>query len=151
MKVAVTSAICDPSPDRRNDKERIVASNRTKTITYWASTAMLAFVLLSGGFAYLARSSDAVAGMTQLGYPAYVLTILTVWKIAGGVVVLAPRLPRLKEWAYAGAVFDLTGAAASHLARGNAASHVIVPLVLTIVALVSWATRPAPRTLRSNP
>jgi uncharacterized membrane protein YphA (DoxX/SURF4 family) len=128
-----------------------VTPTKTKTITYWASTAVLAFVLLSGGVAYLVSRADAAAGITQLGYPAYLLGILAVWKVAGGVVVLAPRWPRLKEWAYAGAMFDLTGAAASHLARGNDARHVIVPLVLTIVALVSWATRPARRTLEANP
>jgi uncharacterized membrane protein YphA (DoxX/SURF4 family) len=128
-----------------------MTTTRTRTITYWTSTALVAFVLLSGGVAYLARRADAAAGIEQLGYPAYVLIILSVWKVAGGLVVLAPRLPRLKEWAYAGAVFDLTGAAASHLARGNDARHVIVPLALTVVALISWATRPAHRTLRANP
>jgi uncharacterized membrane protein YphA (DoxX/SURF4 family) len=128
-----------------------VTATKTKTITYWGSTALLAFVLLSGGVAYLAHQADAEAGIAQLGYPSYLLVILGVWKLAGGLVVLAPRLPRLKEWAYAGAVFDLTGAAASHLARGNDARHVIVPLALTIVALVSWATRPQRRTLGAQP
>src|SRR5262249_20017999 len=123
----------------------------TTKITYWATTTVLAFVLLSGGIAYLAHQADAAAGIAQLGYPPYVLRIIGAWKVAGGLVVIAPRLPRLKEWAYAGAVIDLTGAAASHLARGNEARHVIVPLVLAIVALVSWATRPAARTLRANP
>ena len=126
-------------------------TTKTKTITYWASTAMLAFVLLSGGLAYLVDRADAEAGIVQLGYPSYLLAILGIWKVAGGLVLLAPRLPRLKEWAYAGAVLDLTGAAASHLARGNHAAHVIVPLALTIVTLVSWATRPARRTLVATP
>ena len=124
---------------------------KTKTITYWTSTALLGFVLLSGGIAHLAHQADGVAALAQLGYPSYLLVILGVWKVAGGLVVLAPGLPRLKEWAYAGAVFDLTGAAASHLARGNAAFHVIVPIALTIVALVSWATRPARRRLGTHP
>ena len=128
-----------------------MTTTKTKMITYWASTGLLAFVLLSGGIAHLARQADGVAAIAQLGYPVYVLTILGVWKVAGGLVLLAPGLPRLKEWAYAGAVFDLTGAAASHIARGNAAFHVIVPIALTIVALVSWATRPARRTLAANP
>ena len=129
----------------------MTTKTKTKTITYWASTALLAFILLSGGIAHLAHQSDGVAAMAQLGYPSYLLVILGVWKVAGGLVLVLPRLPRLKEWAYAGAVFDLTGAAASHLARGNAAFHVIVPLALAIVALVSWATRPARRTLVGNP
>lgn len=128
-----------------------MTTTRTKTITNWGTTALLAFVLLSGGVAPLTNHADAAAGLAQLGYPAYLLVILGVWKVAGGLVVLAPGLPRLKEWAYAGAVFDLTGAAASHLARGNNAGHVIAPLVLAIVALVSWATRPPRRTLRANP
>jgi hypothetical protein len=127
-----------------------MTATKTKTITYWTSTAVLAFVLLSGGAAYLAHQDDAAAGIAQLGYPSYLLVILGLWKVGGGLVVLAPRLPRLKEWAYAGAVFDLTGAAASHLARGNDVRHVIVPLALTIVALVSWATRPARRTLGAS-
>lgn len=128
-----------------------MTATKTKTITYWGSTALLAFVLLSGGVAYLAARADAEAGIVQLGYPPYLLAILAVWKVGGGLVVLAPRLPRLKEWAYAGAVFDLTGAAASHLARGNDVRHVIVPIALAIVALVSWATRPASRTLGAKP
>jgi uncharacterized membrane protein YphA (DoxX/SURF4 family) len=125
-------------------------TTKTKTIIYWATTAVLGFVLLSGGIAHLAQQPDGVAALAQLGYPAYLLVILGVWKIAGGLVLLAPRFPRLKEWAYAGAVFDLTGAAASHLARGNAVHHVIVPLVLSFVALVSWSTRPAPRALAAT-
>ena len=128
-----------------------MTATRTKTIAYWASTAIIAFVLLSGGLAYLAHQSDAAAGIAQLGYPSYVLAILGAWKLAGGLVVLAPALPRLKEWAYAGTVFDLTGAAASHLARGNDLRHVIVPIALAIVALVSWATRPGRRRLVAQP
>ena len=126
-------------------------TSKTKTFTYWGSTALLAFALLSGGAAYLAHQADAAAGIAQLGYPAYLLVILGAWKLAGGLVVLAPELPRLKEWAYAGAVFDLTGASASHIARGNDLRHVIVPIALAIVALVSWATRPARRRLGANP
>jgi len=124
-----------------------MTTTKTRTITYWGTTGLLGFILISGGIAHLAHQPDGVAAMAQLGYPAYLLVILGVWKVAGGVVLLAPGLPRLKEWAYAGAVFDLTGAAASHLARGNAAFHVIVPLGLAIVALVSWATRPTRRML----
>src|SRR5258708_36360827 len=86
----------------------------TRSIVYWVSTALTAFIFLSGGVGELARPASRMQGMTHLGYPAYFVTLLGVWKILGGITVLAPRLPRLKEWAYAGMCFDLTGATASH-------------------------------------
>src|SRR5262249_47441030 len=93
----------------------------------------------------------AVHGLADLGYPAYFITILGVWKLLGGVTILAPRLPLLKEWAYAGVAFDLTGAAASHIATGHAAVKAIVPLGLLARAATSWALRPAGRTLAAPP
>jgi DoxX-like family len=85
--------------------------------------------------------------MTDLGYPGYVALILGVWKLLGGVVVLAPGLPRLKEWAYAGMIFDLTGAAASHAAVGDPAVNIATPLIIAVIVMASWALRPASRRL----
>jgi hypothetical protein len=116
-------------------------------IAYWVTTAILAFVMLSGGAADVLRQSDTAAGMVHLGYPLYFMTILGIWKLLGGMTVLAPGLPRLKEWAYAGAVFDLTGATISHLAVGDDVRHIVTPLVFAAVALASWALRPAGRVL----
>jgi len=85
-----------------------------------------------------------------LGYPMYFFAILGFWKVLGAVAILWPRLPRLKEWAYAGIFFDLTGAAASCAAVGGYgayAFHVLAPLILTVLTLVSWALRPASRTI----
>jgi len=67
--------------------------------------------------------------------------------VLGGLAILAPRLPRLKEWAYAGIAFDLIGAAISHAAMGDPAAKVIVPLVILGIAAASWALRPASRRL----
>ncbi len=114
---------------------------------YWTSTALIAFAFLSGGAAYLLRVDEPVRGLAALGYPAYFVTILGAWKVLGGLAILAPRFPRLKEWAYAGIALDLSGAAASHAAVGDAAWHVIVPLVLLGIAAASWALRPANRML----
>jgi uncharacterized membrane protein YphA (DoxX/SURF4 family) len=121
---------------------------KTKTIGYWVCTVLVAFVLLSGGAAELAHQHDTIAGMERLGYPDYLATILGIWKVLGAVALLAPRFPRLKEWAYAGIVFDLTGAAASHAFShdyGPSAFHIIVPLIITALAFASWALRPASR------
>ena len=82
----------------------------TRTRIYWTSTAITAFVLLSGGVTYLLGAESAVAGVTALGYPAYVVTLLGVWKVLGAVAVTVPGFPLLKEWAYAGVAFDLSGA-----------------------------------------
>jgi DoxX-like family len=122
-------------------------TSKNHRIAYWVTTAILAFVMLSGGAADVLRQSDATAGMVHLGYPLYFVTILGIWKLLGGMTVLAPGLPRLKEWAYAGAVFDLTGATASHLAVGDDVRHIVTPLVFAAVALASWALRPAGRLL----
>jgi uncharacterized membrane protein YphA (DoxX/SURF4 family) len=120
---------------------------KTKTIGYWVTTAIVAFVLLSGGAAELAHRKETLEGMAHLGYPLYFTMILGFWKLLGGIALLAPRFPRLKEWAYAGAFFDLTGAAVSHAARGDDAGHLIWPLVFAALVVASWALRPQSRTL----
>jgi len=93
------------------------------------------------------RTPDAVAGITRLGYPVYFIVLLGIWKTLGAATILAPRLPRLKEWAYAGIVFDLTGAAVSHAASGSSAGNVVGPALFTLLALASWALRPESRTV----
>ncbi|HKW10793.1 MAG TPA: DoxX family protein [Gemmatimonadaceae bacterium] len=75
------------------------------------------------------------------------MVILGIFKLLGGIVLLAPRLPRLKEWAYAGVFFELSGAAASWALHGDPASEVIGPISLIIVAMISWALRPPSRML----
>jgi uncharacterized membrane protein YphA (DoxX/SURF4 family) len=114
---------------------------------YWTATTITAFAFITGGAVYLYRVDETLAGMAELGYPAYFVTILGVWKLLGGLAILAPRLGRLKEWAYAGIAFDLTGAAFSHAAVGHAAGKLIAPLVVLAIAAASWALRPASRQL----
>jgi hypothetical protein len=127
-----------------------------KVIGYWASTAVIAIELLLGGLTDLAHGGTAlVAGqpvadiLAHLGYPAYVLTILGVWKLPGGIVLLAPGLPRLKEWAYAGAFFVYMGAAASGMVGGrdDPAALIWGPLIFAVLTLASWALRPPSRIL----
>jgi hypothetical protein len=125
-------------------------TSKTHHTAYWVTTAILALVMLGGGAADVVHQHDTAAGMVHLGYPLYFMTILGSWKLLGGITVLAPGLPRLKEWAYAGAVFDLTGAAISHLATGDDVRHILTPLGFAAVALASWALRPPGRTLAAG-
>ena len=112
---------------------------------YWSATAVTVFMLLSGGLAYVLGAEFAVGGVVALGYPAYVVTILGVWKLLAVPALLVPGFDRLKEWAYAGVMFDLTGAAASHLAVGDPLWHQFLIGGLLAAAFVSYALRPAVR------
>jgi hypothetical protein len=120
---------------------------RTKTIAYWTATTLLVFGMLSGGIAELLRRPENVAGMVALGYPVYFMLIIGAWKVLGSLAILAPGLPRLKEWAYAGFFFNMTGAAISHAVSGDAAWHVGVTLGFAALVVASWALRPESRTL----
>ncbi|MEZ0311566.1 MAG: DoxX family protein [Myxococcota bacterium] len=118
-----------------------------QTIGYWVTTALVVFVFLAGGVFDLIRPPQLVETMQHLGYATYVAVILGAWKVAGAVVIVAPRLPLLKEWAYAGMVFDLTGAALSHRAVGDPASAVATPIIILSLVAASWFLRPASRRL----
>ena len=118
-----------------------------QTIGYWVTTALVVFVFLAGGVFDLMRPPQLVETMQHLGYATYVAVILGAWKVAGAAVLVAPRLPLLKEWAYAGMVFDLTGAALSHRAVGDPAAAVATPLVILALVAASWFLRPSSRRL----
>jgi uncharacterized membrane protein YphA (DoxX/SURF4 family) len=127
---------------------------KLKEIGYWATTIIVVLELLVGGVADLVHGpvllfagDPVVPVLAQLGYPVYLLTILGVWKLLGAIALLLPRFPRLKEWAYAGAFFELTGAAASWVARGGDIGSIIWLLALAVLTLASWALRPPGRTL----
>jgi uncharacterized membrane protein YphA (DoxX/SURF4 family) len=105
---------------------------RARRIAYWIATSLIGLETLAGGVTDLMHGrTSLVSGpfvvdiITHLGYPVYFLTILGVWKLLGAIVMFAPRLPRLKEWAYAGVVFELTRAAASFVAHGDPVNELI--------------------------
>lgn len=119
-------------------------SKRNKII-YWIATLWLALGMLSSGIVQLIQMKEEVDMMTHLGYPLYFTTILGVWKILGVVVLLMPKYPLLKEWAYAGFFFAMSGAAISHLAVGDGAIDFFGPTLLVILTVVSWYFRPDDR------
>jgi hypothetical protein len=120
---------------------------KARIIGYWVTTGLVGLAFAVGGVVDLSASPEVVAGLAHLGYPAYFARLLGVWKVLGAVAVLVPRFPRVKEWAYAGFVFDLTSASVSHAAVGDSAGNVITPLVLLALVAASWALRPESRTL----
>ena len=117
-------------------------------MAYWVTTVLVAFELALGGVWDVLRVPQVRSLIERLGYPHYFLVILGFWKLAGAVALVIPRFPRLKEWAYAGVVFDLTGAVASLAASGLAGVDTIAyPIAMTGVAVASWALRPPSRRL----
>jgi DoxX-like protein len=127
-----------------------------KSIGYWVATTLIALETFVGGITDLVHGgTELVAGppvlgvVTHLGYPEYILTILGLWKLLGAIVIAAPGLRRLKEWAYAGVFFELTGAAASYVLHGEITSDLVAPLILAALAMISWALRPEGRVLGS--
>jgi hypothetical protein len=125
-------------------------------IIYWVSTIWLALGMLATGTLQLfkvkaegAMAPPGVDGITHLGYPIYFLTILGIWKILGVVALLIPKFPLLKEWAYAGFFFAMSGAAFSHIASGDSMNEIFPSLLLLILTVVSWYFRPSDRKIIS--
>ena len=123
-------------------------------IIYWIATIWLALGMLATGLQQFfkvelegAQAPPGVWGIKQLGYPVYFLTIISIWKILGVVALLIPKYPLLKEWAYAGFSFMMSGAIFTHIAAGNSMSEIFPSLLLLILASVSWYFRPADRKL----
>lgn len=122
-------------------------NQKSKKIAFWIVTGLLSFGMLLGGTAQLLRAKFNVDGIVHLGYPEYMLTILGTWKILGTIIILIPKYPLVKEWAYAGLFFLLSGAVISHIVSGDTFFQYIAPLIFTILTVASWYLRPTERKL----
>ena len=114
-----------------------------KKVGYWIATAVVALAMIAGGGADFLLIEPVRETMDHLGYPHYFARILGFWKVLGGIAIVVAGFRRLKEWAYAGIFFDLTGAFVSHLAVGDGVKDFAPPLVLTLLLVASYVLRPA--------
>jgi uncharacterized membrane protein len=121
------------------------SSTRSRVLVYWFATGVLATECVVGGVWGGLRLPPFIGVARHLGFPDYFVTILGVWYALAGLALLVPRFPRLKEWAYAGLVFNYTGAAASHLAVGDGFETLIGPILFACLTAASWALRPPAR------
>lgn len=125
-------------------------SKRNKII-YWIVTLWLALGMVSTAIVQLIQTKEEVEKTsTGLGYPIYFLTIIGTWKILGVIAVLVPKCPLLKEWAYAGFFFLMSGAIISHLTVGNEVKELFGPSLLLILTILSWYFRPVDRKIAFN-
>jgi uncharacterized membrane protein YphA (DoxX/SURF4 family) len=118
-------------------------------IIYWIATAWLALGMLSTGIVQIIKMEQEVVMMKHLGYPIYFLTIIGIWKILGVIAILIPKFPLLKEWAYAGFFFVMSGAVICHIVMGDAIKEIFGPMLLIVLTVVSWYFRPANRKIIS--
>jgi uncharacterized membrane protein YphA (DoxX/SURF4 family) len=118
-----------------------------REIAYWTTTIVSVVGIAGTGLLDLTGTPGMAQHVTALGYPAYLQHFLGVAKLLGGAVILLPRLPRLKEWAYAGMTFDLLGATYSHFAHRDAAGELVLPVALIVLLALSYFLRPESRRL----
>lgn len=123
------------------------SATSSKKMIYWVTTIIVAAAFFLTGIGNLVHMAHIAQDMSRLGYPSYFLNILGAWKILGAIAIVLPGAPILKEWAYAGMAFDLTGAAFSRAFSGDPIIMVIVPVIIGIVVAASWALRPEKATL----
>jgi uncharacterized membrane protein YphA (DoxX/SURF4 family) len=118
-----------------------------QSTAYWLSTILGPASFLRGGYLGVTRDPQMLTTLHHLGYPDYFATISGAWKILGALVLVAPGLPRLKEWAYAGFFFELTAAAVSRAFVGDGLEDILAPLAFLVLVAGSWALRPPSRRL----
>jgi uncharacterized membrane protein len=123
---------------------------KTDKIIYWIATGWLSLGMLSGGIAQFLQVKETIDGIVHLGYPPYLVTVLGFWKILGVIAILVPKFPLVKEWAYAGFIFVMTGALYSHIMIGDPAKESFGPMLLIVLTIVSWYFRPTDRKVASS-
>lgn len=124
--------------------------NKRNKIIYWIATIWFSLGMLSTAIVQIIKMEEEVESMTTLGYPTYLLPILGVWKILGVLAILIPKFPMLKEWAYAGFFFVMSGAIISHVTVGDELITLFGPTLLLILTGTSWYYRPANRKLEKQ-
>lgn len=115
-----------------------------RKIAYWVTTGLVGVLSIFAAYAYLSGSPQAVQGFTHVGYPQQLRVILGIAKFLGAITLVAPGVPKLKEWAYAGFTFAWSSAFVAHyLAKDGPMAY--TPLVLLALLAVSYVTRPSSR------
>lgn len=112
-------------------------------ITFWIATGWLTLGMVSTGLVQVLQMKEEVEKTVHhLGYPAYFLTIIGIWKLLGAIAVLIPGFPVLKQWAYAGFFFLMSGAVFSHIAVHDPAIDFFGPTLLLVLTVTSWYLKP---------
>ncbi|MDB5137608.1 MAG: hypothetical protein JWP37_4211 [Mucilaginibacter sp.] len=123
---------------------------KRKLIWYWIITVILSFCIFFGGLAQTLQLKQTIQGFKPLGYPTYFISLIGIWKVLGVIVILIPGFKLLKEWAYAGIFFTMSGAVISHIASNDVSVQIMAPILLAIFTVLSWYLRPVDRKITSD-
>ncbi|MDR3697482.1 DoxX family protein [Mucilaginibacter sp.] len=118
---------------------------KRKLIWFWIITGILSFCIFTGGLFQALQLKGVVQGFKPLGYPTYFISIIGVWKVLGIIAILIPGFKLLKEWAYAGIFFTMSGAVISHIASNDVKAQILAPVLLAVFTVLSWYLRPTDR------
>jgi hypothetical protein len=121
--------------------------SRRAIILYWVLTLFVALNQVWAGVSHLLRAQPLFGVLQHLGYPPHFATLLGIGKLLGAVILVAPRRPLLKEWAYAGLFIDFSAGLVAHAVAGDGAKWYAGPILSLIALAGSWYLRPAPRRL----
>ena len=122
---------------------------KRNVIWYWIITGILSFCIFTGGLTQALQLKQTIQGFKPLGYPIYFISLIGIWKMLGIIAILIPNFKLLKEWAYAGIFFTMTGAVISHIASNDIHAQIIAPIVFAVFTVLSWYLRPADKKIIS--
>jgi hypothetical protein len=125
----------------------MASTEKNKLVVFWILTVLIALSQTASGVMDLTKAAPIMDALMALGYPSYIVYILGPAKLIGVAVLLAPKLPRLKEWAYAGFAIDFIGAALSHILNGDTFLEALPAIVWLVILMVSYKLRPSSRRL----
>ncbi|GAA5102372.1 DoxX family protein [Chryseobacterium ginsengisoli] len=125
-------------------------SQKRNKIIYWVFTLWMSLGMVSTAIVQLMKNKDELTNFTNLGYPSYLMTIIGIWKILGIIAVLIPKLPLIKEWAYAGFFFVMSGAVISHVIVNDPIGRILPAVLLLALVIISWYFRPSDRKISNQ-
>ena len=111
---------------------------KSTKIIYWTTTILFAAFMIFSAIPDIAMTDDTKQFMRHLGYPDYFMPFIGVAKLLGSIAILTPGLKKIKEWAYAGLIFDLIGAVYSNIMIDGFQPGLLVMIPVFIVAIVSY-------------
>ncbi|MCB9225355.1 MAG: DoxX family protein [Crocinitomicaceae bacterium] len=120
--------------------------SKGKKIVFWVVTLWLSLGMVATGIVQLIQTNEEKSKMIELGIPNYIFALIGIWKIIGVAVILIPKCALIKEWAYAGFFFLMSGATVIHLINGSY-SELFGPILLLVLTISSWLLRPESRKL----